>query len=110
MPSESASCSWSSVQGHELAEGARLFHRVQVAALDVLDERELQHLLVFDFADDDGHAGQARELRGAPAALAGDELVEAGAGGADDDGLQQAVLLQRLRERFNFFRSNSLRG
>src|SRR4029079_5199356 len=81
----------------------RLFHRVQVATLDVLDERELQHLLVFDFADDDGHARKARELRGAPAALARDELEEAGAGGADDDRLEQAVLLQRLRERLHGF-------
>ena len=55
----------------------RLFDRIQVLALDVLDERHLQQrsfLSRRDIANDDRHAQQAGELRGAPAAFAGDDL------------------------------------
>ena len=53
----------------------RFFDRIQIVALDVLDERDLQQLIVGDLADDDGDLEQAGALRRAPAAFAGDDLV-----------------------------------
>ena len=52
--------------------------RVEVFALDVLDERPLEQFLLLarrHVAYGDGHFQQARALRGAPAALAGDDFV-----------------------------------
>ena len=46
-----------------------------------------------------GSEFQARELRGAPAALAGDQLVGAARARADEHRLQDAALLDRLRQR-----------
>ena len=56
----------------------RLVDRVQVLALDVLDERELEQLLLGALrhvAHDDRHLQQAGALRGAPAPLAGDDAI-----------------------------------
>ena len=50
-----------------------------------------------DVADDDRHAEQAGLLRGAPAALAGDDLKPV-ADLAHDDRLDDAVRLDRLRQ------------
>ena len=55
-----------------------LFHGIEVLALDVLDERELELLLrrvLRNVAHDDGHFEQTGPLRGAPPALAGDDAV-----------------------------------
>ena len=63
----------------ELADQARererLLERVQVLALDVLDEGERDGMLVVDAPQHRRDLVQARHLRGAPAALAGDDLV-----------------------------------
>jgi hypothetical protein len=75
--------------------GARFVNRVEVLALDVLDEGHLQQLLVGDLADDDRNAQQPGNLCGAPAALAGDDL-EALADAPDDDRLDDAVGADRL--------------
>ena len=56
-------------------ERARLFERIQVLALDVLDERDRDGGFVRNAADDGRNVGEPRDLRGAPAALAGDDLV-----------------------------------
>jgi hypothetical protein len=63
----------------EPLEGARLLHGVQVGALQVFDDGDLHRLLVGDLAQDGRNGLFAGQLRGAPAALAGDEL-EAAAG------------------------------
>ena len=52
----------------------RLFERIEVGALHVLDDRELERFLVVDLADDDRHFVQPGPLRRAPAAFAGDDL------------------------------------
>ena len=52
----------------------RLFHRVEVFALDVLDDRDLERVAVADVDRHDRHLVQAGDLRGAPAAFAGDDL------------------------------------
>ena len=84
----------------EAAIGERFFDRVQILALDVFDQRHLEQRLLLarrDVADDDRNAQQAGELRGAPAAFAGDDL-EAIADLADDDRLDDAVGADRLRQ------------
>ena len=54
-----------------------LFERRQVLALDVLDQRDLDDLVVVDLADDDRDLAQA-DLHGRlVAALAGDDLEPA---------------------------------
>ena len=47
---------------------------VQVAPLDVLDERGFEHLLVVELDDVDRHFRQPRGLGGPQPAFAGDEL------------------------------------
>src|SRR5450756_2792001 len=60
-------------------QAARLFNGVEVGALQVLDESEHELLVVAGVAAHDrGDRGQAREPRGAPPALAGDELEAVG--------------------------------
>ena len=61
----------------EPAIGVRLFDRIEILALDVLDQRHREQPVVGDVADDDRDLEQAGALRGAPAALAGDDLVAA---------------------------------
>ena len=74
----------------EAAIGVRFFDRIQILALDVLDERRGQQLVVGNVADDDRHLEEAGALRRAPAALAGDDLV-AVLRLAHDDRLDHAV-------------------
>ena len=77
----------------ELVVGVRLFDRVQVFALDVLDERDLQDVAVgHRLLDDDGDGRQAGLLRGAEAALAGDQAIFIVASARDDERLDDAVL------------------
>ena len=63
----------------ESAVRVRFFDRVQILALDVLDERHLEQRRSSpgDVADDDRHLEQAGALRRAPAPFAGDDLVAA---------------------------------
>ena len=62
------------VLADEAIEGLGDLDGVEVGALDVLDQRQLEGLLGRDVLDDDEHLLEAGALRGAPAALAGDEL------------------------------------
>ena len=52
----------------------RFLDGVEVFALQIFDERQFQHRAVVGLADDDGHFGQLQELRGAPAAFAGNQF------------------------------------
>ena len=78
-------------------ERARLFERIQVLALDVLDERHGDGGFVGHFADDGRNRGKPGDLRGAPAAFAGDDFValrrarRGAVDGAHDDGLDDAL-------------------
>ena len=56
-------------------EAFRLFERRQVLALDVLDQRDLELLLVVDVELDGRDLVESGQRRGAEAALAGDDLV-----------------------------------
>ena len=73
------------------------FHRVEILALEVLDERHFEHVAVGGLALDDGHGGEAEFFGGAPAAFAGDEF-ELAIHRADDERLDDAVLADRLHE------------
>src|SRR5436853_633346 len=74
--------------------GLRLLDCVEVLALDILDQRDFERLLVAEFADDRGNFMEPSALRRAPAPLAGDDL-EAVAVRTDDDRLDQAARLDR---------------
>ena len=81
----------------EAAIGLRFLDRVQILALDILDQGDFERLLVAELADDGGDFVQPRLLRRAPAPLAGDDL-EAMAVRTDDDRLDDASRLDRLGE------------
>ncbi len=88
-------------QAEALAQAAvrlGLFDGVEIGALQILDQGELQHLLVaVDLAHHDRHLGQAGALRRAPATLAGDDH-EALAVRRHDQRLHDALDADRLRE------------
>ena len=90
-------------------ERARFFERVEVFALDVLDERHRDGGFIGHLANDRRHGGEARDLRGAPAAFAGDDFValrfarRGAVDGANDDGLDDALRLDRRRQLFERF-------
>ena len=75
----------------------RLFERIKVGTLHVLDDGKLQGFLVARFDDDDGHFVQAGTLRRAPAPFAGDDLESVGraAHRPRHDRLNHAALAQR---------------
>ena len=75
----------------ELPIGLGRLERVEVLALEVLDERELELVTIGELADDRRDPLEAGGLRGTKAALAGDELVAVD-GLGDQDRLEDAVL------------------
>ena len=94
------------VRGPELVEqllvGSALLERVELLAVQVLQERVAQHRVVGGVAHDRGDRPGAGYLRGAPAALAHDQLVGLRTELAHDDRLQQPDLgdaVHQLAER-----------
>ena len=83
----------------ERGAGARLLDGVEVLARHVLDERRLERLGVVALAHERRDRLEAGDLRGAPAALAGDELVRAAGDRPHEHRLQHAALAQRAGER-----------
>ncbi len=73
------------------------FERIEVRALHILDDRELQRFFVSRFDDDDRDFMQTGTLRRAPAAFAGDDLVSVGGTThrTCEDRLNDASLTQR---------------
>src|SRR5690606_37525390 len=61
----------------QLLEGLRLLDVVQILALQVLDDRDLEGLAIREFADDRRDRGEAGGLRSSETALPGDHLVPA---------------------------------
>ena len=59
----------------QLAVGFRRLERIEILALEVLDEGELELLAIGELADDRGDAFETGRLGGAQPPLAGDELV-----------------------------------
>src|SRR5262249_27443929 len=84
----------------QAAVGERRLDRIQILALDVLDERHLEERPLLSrrhVADDDRHALEAGHLRCTPAPLAGDDLKPI-ADLADDDWLDDAARFDGARE------------
>ncbi len=83
--------------GDQPIQCARFFQRIEILALDVLDERHRDSGIVGHATDDGGNGLQARDLRREPAALTGNDLV-AGCTGCSsgqrphDDGLDHALV------------------
>ena len=75
----------------ELAIGVRRLERIEVFALEVLDEREFELLAIGELADDGRDPVEAGGLGRAQPALTGDELVAVDRLG-DQDRLEDAVL------------------
>ena len=75
----------------QLAIGERLVDRVEVGALHVLDERDLELRAIGELANERGDPFEADEPGRAHAPLAGDELVAVERLG-DEHGLEHAVL------------------
>ncbi len=93
--------------------GARLFGHRHAGAVVVLDQRDGLAVGVARFADDDGHVVVVAEhvLRRAPAALAGNDLVQVAAGDrADDDGLDHAERADTLLKFGHLVRIEVLTG
>src|SRR5689334_184917 len=73
---------------HQPLERPRLLQRIEILTLDVLDERHGDGRLIGDVTDDGRNVTEPGHLRGAPAPLAGDDLVALGL--AVDGGLERA--------------------
>ncbi len=84
--------------------GLRLVDRVEVGALDVLDDADLEQRKFVDVFDDGRNVGEPGHARGAPAAFAGDDLILARLFriGAHEDRLEDAFGLQRFRKLAQF--------
>ncbi len=82
------------VIGDELAIAFRFLDRVEVLALDVLEQGDLERLGIGKIAHDHRHFVESRLLGRAPAPLAGDDLV-AMAVRPDQDRLEHAARLDR---------------
>ena len=81
----------------QLAVGMGLLDRIEVLALDVLDEGELELVARRELAHDRRHPLEPGQLRCPDAALAGDELVAVERLG-DEDRLDDAVVADARRE------------
>ena len=80
----------------EALKGPGLFHRVQILALEVFDKRHLEREFLGNLADDHRNARQRGPLRGAPTALAGNQLV-AKTDPPDDERLDDPARTDRAR-------------
>src|SRR5205823_13160399 len=88
----------------ELVVGVGLFHRIQIFALDVFDEGDLQCVaVVMEILNYDRDALQAGLLRGAKSALAGDQPKLMIASPADNEWLHDAVLAHTPRKFIDRF-------
>ena len=76
---------------------ARLLERIQIRALEILDERENQHGPIVEIANDRRNLSPAEVGGGPHATLAGNQL-EGVAVAANADRLQQATRLKRRLE------------
>ena len=85
---------------HQLLIGARFFQRIEVGALDILDQRDLQRLAVGKIADQHRHLVHAGALSRAPAPFAGDDFELAIAALAHHQRLQQTLVADRAGQIF----------
>ena len=86
------------------AVGFGFFERRQIFALKVLDQGDFEHFGIGKRADNDRHLMEPDALRGAPAALAGDQFEGGVVFGdrAHQQRLQYALFTDRLGQRVEF--------
>ena len=89
---------------HQRLVALGLLDGVQVLALQVFDQRQLGGELFVGLDDADGNLLQTRQPGGAPAALAGDDLIIAVVDLPDRDGLDQPVLPDGFGQLLGRFR------
>jgi hypothetical protein len=77
---------------------SRFLHRIQVFALNVLDQRKGQRCLVGHVAHQHRDLLESRHLCGAPPALPRDELVALAVDRPDEQGLHQPLRANRRRK------------
>ena len=82
---------------NQTIEGLRLFDGIQVFALEIFDKRDFHGFVVGNVLNDHGHAMHGYELRGAPPALAGQELKTRTAP-ANHERLDDSRAANRLRQ------------
>ena len=87
---------------HKLFVALRLFHRVQVSALNVLNNRDFQNFCVRKITDHHRHRMNLRPLRCTPAPLARNDLVAVCfiCKRPNDQRLKHALLSNRRCEAF----------
>jgi hypothetical protein len=93
----------------ELRVAVRLLDGVQIFALQIFDERQLQHRAVVGLAGDDGNFRQIQKLRRAPAAFAGDQFKKTAAL-AHDERLHDALFADGIGQFAQRLVGKSLRG
>ena len=74
-----------------------LLERIQILALNILDQRDREGLFVGDFALDHRDVIQTRQLGSAPASLPRNNFKPSVAVGSNQDGLDQPVNADRGR-------------
>ena len=72
-------------------QGVGLFQRVEILALDVLDERHGRSLLIANITNQGRNGVQARKAGSTPPPLTGDELVSALGSSSDHNGLHHSL-------------------
>lgn len=88
-------------------ERGGLLDGIQILALQIFDECDLDGFLIRDVMHDRRDAVQAGKLRCAPTAFAGKEFVTLRPFPAHDDGLNDASLANGIRELIERFRRKS---
>ena len=92
------------VVGAELGVARGFLESVEIRALHIFDDGDLERLAVASLDDDDGDIVEPRALRRPPAPLASNDFVsirDAG-NGADHDGLDDSALFDRSGEFVEF--------
>src|SRR5262249_37910732 len=87
----------------ESFKSASLLHRVQVFALQVLDDGDLHRLLVGDLADGSGYGGSSGPLRGEPASLSRHEMESPIGRGTQDNRLNYTARAYGIGQLFEGF-------
>ncbi len=77
-PTLDAKASWvKTYRLDQLLVSLRLLDRIEILALDIFNQSDLEKALIRHLLNDDWHSRQSREFRGAPTSLSGNQLESA---------------------------------
>jgi len=88
----------------QAGEGVGLLNRVEILALDILDQRHGNGGLIGDIPHQGGHLVEASHLGGAPATFPGDDFVAVWSQRTHHNGLHDALAADRLGQLLEGFR------